>query len=276
MAEDEPGVLTVVQRVLEELGYTVLVAGAPAACIDRSFVQPTANTLIVHAVLDPGTPDQYVIVQSTTGAIRSQAQVIGAVVTLTTPDGRALVADQIRDTTIATPNVGQPPITVVYRLSLGRAGVLLVPGGTYQLRVVVPDGRIVIGTTTLPGATPVTSPGSTSTIDRVRDTVSLAWPRVAGARSYEVSVRSPVSTFDTFADTSISLIGSVRDGNDNIAFSPGQTSTIVVSAVDANYYDYYRRESDVFTGSGVINHLQGGIGLFGAVVAIRTATVIVK
>ena len=42
--------------------------------------------------------------------------------------------------------------------------------------------------------------------------------------------------------------------------------------MDSNYYDYYRSRNDPFTGSGIINKLQGGIGLFGSAVSINSRT----
>ena len=42
--------------------------------------------------------------------------------------------------------------------------------------------------------------------------------------------------------------------------------------MDTNYFDYYRSRNDPFTGSGIINRLQGGIGLFGSTVVIGSRT----
>jgi hypothetical protein len=36
---------------------------------------------------------------------------------------------------------------------------------------------------------------------------------------------------------------------------------------DTNYYDFVRSRSDPFTGRGFLNHLEGGIGVFGSVEA---------
>jgi hypothetical protein len=48
---------------------------------------------------------------------------------------------------------------------------------------------------------------------------------------------------------------------------------VSVAAVDSNFFDYYRTRNDPFTGSGIINNLSGGIGLFGAAVNIGSRTV---
>ena len=49
-----------------------------------------------------------------------------------------------------------------------------------------------------------------------------------------------------------------------------------MSAVDTNFFDYYRSANSPFTGSGLINRLSGGIGLFGAYVPILTTAVVVR
>jgi len=164
-------------------------------------------------------------------------------------------------------------MTSAYRVSLDRYNTALVAGGTYQLHVTVPDGRIVTGTTTIPNIdVPAIVPVS-QTLDRLHDTLALAWPSRVGVRVYEVYVASSRSTFSAFVDTSIVLPGTAHNASGGLAFIAGLTHQVVVNAVDDNYYDYYRRGSDPFTGSGIINHLQGGIGVFGSVVRIAFRTV---
>jgi hypothetical protein len=208
------------------------------------------------------------------GAVAEQTAVKGATVTLTRPDGRVMTAAEEQDSTVVTTESVEPRVTTIYHFALGVAGVALVPGGTYQLRVVVPDGRVVSGSTTIATATPVRLVGPAQSFDHLRDTLSLHWSHVAGASSYEVLVRSSRSLFTVFTDTSVTLTGSSTfDGN--FAFSTGLTHQLVVSAVDANYYDYYRRNSDPFSAVGVINHLEGGIGVFGSIVEIERMVIAV-
>jgi hypothetical protein len=42
-----------------------------------------------------------------------------------------------------------------------------------------------------------------------------------------------------------------------------------VSAVDSNLYDWYRTNNDAVSGSGLINRVEGGIGVFGSLVRLR-------
>ena len=245
--------------------------------MDHAFFQPGVPTVVIHAVLDAGARDQYVVVQTTTGSLNQQKEVAGAEVVITTPDGRALRADEIRDTLVyTTMRFITPQVGVVYRVSLDNYGVSLVGGGTYSLHVQLPDGREVAGHTTIPTA-PQTPPiNSSITFDRSRDTLRLAWPASAGTRVYEVFVSSSRSVFTTFADTSIALPGTAQTSAGSFAFIPGATSQLVVSAVDDNYYDYYRRGSDPFSGGGIETHLVGGIGLFGSIVPVARRTLIVR
>src|SRR6185436_14405076 len=117
----------------------------------------------------------------------------------------------------------------------------------------------------------------TLTIDRLRDTVSLQWPRVTGARSYQVFIRSSKREYSIFADTSLALPGTAQDiDGEPVAFVSGLTHELAVIAVDENYFDYYRRTSDPFTGAGLIMHLDGGVGVFGSAVTVARRTIVVK
>ncbi len=257
-----------------------LVAAATTACIETTPVSPELNTLVVHAVLDPSVRRQHIVVQTTTGAVAAQRQVTGAVVTIATPDGRTLAAVERRDTTAVVFGYGgrirSPAVTTIYELDVGAAG--LIPGGTYQLRVVAPDGRTVTGRTTIPNTLPSTTPWPTQTIDRDRDTVSVHWSRVAGARGYQIFIQSGVAISSLFAtDTAVVLPGSMKLLESGAAvFERRLTNLLVVTAVDENFFDYYHRTVDFATVTGLVMHLEGGIGVFGSVVTIARRTIVVQ
>lgn len=237
-------------------------------CVDQLPVTPNANALIVQAVLDAGAPDQYVIVQQTEGAISQEFAVEGATVTLIFPDGQALDAVAEHDPKRVEVDGNEPPVGTIYHFALGARA--LTPGGTYQLRVVTPDGRVVTGETTIPHMQPVSDTAiETVPFALFRDTLALAWRRVAGASSYEVHVGGARGDVTVFTDTSIVL---TTQSLSSAVGGSGTTSALVVSAVDANYYDYYRHKPDSFTGNGVISHLNGAIGLFGSIVEVERRT----
>jgi hypothetical protein len=101
---------------------------------------------------------------------------------------------------------------------------------------------------------------------------------VPTARSYQVFVRSTNNVHTLFAtDTSVTLPGntqSLSTGED--VFERTLTHQLTVIAVDENYFDYYRQTSDFFSGTGLVMHLDGGIGVFGSTVTVATLTVVVK
>jgi len=259
-----------------KLLHFALAAAATTACVETTSVTPGLNTLVVHAVLDPGVQHQIIVVQTTTGAFATQRQVTGAAVTIATPDGRTLAAVERRDSTAVRGERRYPTVTTIYDLDVGGAG--LMPGGTYRLRVVAPDGRTVTGRTTIPNAVPVTVSAPTQTIDRDRDSVSLRWSRVAGARTYQVFIRSNAGSYGLFVrDTSAVLPGTLQvleNGED--VFERRLTHQLTVVAVDENYYDYYRQTTNDVTATGLVMHLEGGIGVFGSVVTVARRTVVVK
>jgi hypothetical protein len=258
-------------------GLAVMSAAAVAtACVDQSPVDPSADTLVVQAVLDAAANEQFIIVQATNGAIGGLRAVSGASVTITLPDGRSLAADEDRDSTVVGVRSGEPRVTTVYRLVLDRLGVVLTPGGTYRLRIVVPDRRVVTGATTIPSIAPSVDPGPLSAFDMARDTLRLNWIRVPGAASYEAHVHSPQVDFNVFVDTSIVLTGDIRNDDGDRPFVRGSTDQLIISAVDANYYDYYRRSADPFTGVGTISRLNGALGVFGSITEITRRTLVVQ
>ena len=49
-----------------------------------------------------------------------------------------------------------------------------------------------------------------------------------------------------------------------------------VLTVDSNYFDFVRSGSDPITGRGFLNHLEGGIGVFGSVAPYRYTLRVVR
>jgi hypothetical protein len=180
-------------------------------------------------------------------------------------------------------------IMSAYRFDLQSAGVSLVPGGSYQLRVATRGGEVITGTTTIPSAIPAPVP-ALALFHRLRDTVRLSWAAVGGADGYEAQVwnEGTVTVFGenyasydlrtlryaAFLDTSLTLAGTARHFDDDIFFVDN-TAMVVVYAVDANYYAYYRGVGDLFAGA-VPSRLTGGLGVFGAVVPVAQRRLAVR
>lgn len=270
---------------LARLGtFALCVAGA--CTFDEHAVAVQSPQVVVHAVLDPGAQEQQVLVERTlSGSVnivknqRFDAEdpvnsgggvpVSGALVTITGPDGRFIAFE--------TQPAGRPPSYETGRYVTPTGGMIVRPGATYALQVSTPGGTIVRGTTTVPAIGPTGTSTRVDPFNRGRDTVRLTWRSAAGARSYLLRVESPFGPFLQFIDsTNVSLGGDLRNyfaSSLQRVFIPGFRQRVSVAAVDSNFFDYYRTRNDPFTGSGIINHLEGGIGVFGSAVNIGTRTV---
>jgi len=254
-----------------------LAAVCLAACVEDTAVTPTAHALLVHAVLDAGARDQWVIVQATDGSFAGQIAVAGATVIMTLPNGATVVAAEERDGNVAEGMQQQPVVSPVYHFALDRLGIALVPGGTYQLRVVVPDGRAVTGRTTIPNAIPVFIGRDTTAFDWRHDTLTADLARVPGAARYETNIAfaSGSSLSSVFSDTAVSIPGTFSVFSLVARSGAGATARVVISAVDSAYYAYYRRSADPLSGIGTDGNLTGALGVFGSIVAVKRFALVV-
>ena len=272
------------------LGITALFVAA-ACTFDEKAVAVQPPQIIVHAVLDPGTQEQEVLVErSLSGAVTVREDmrfdsddpintgggipVSGADVTITGPDGVARA--------FQAPVPGRP-LTYSSGRYIAALGPGPVPGAPplrrgvrYELRVRTPDGAVVSGTSIVPDFAPGSATARLDIFNRDRDSVRVTWRSVRGARSYLLRAESPFGAFLLFTDsTHITLKGDLRNyfaTSLERVFIPGFRQRVTVAAVDSNFFDYYRSRNDPFTGSGIINNLEGGIGLFGAAVNVATRT----
>ncbi len=265
-----------------------LFAIASSACtFDQQTIGVAPAQVVVHAVLDPNAPIQEILVERTlTGAVSVRegvrydpldpinsgegVPVVGAQVTIEGPDG-AIGGFERR---VPPSPYGGGRYEV--KLGNGAGSTPVRPGARYTLTVRTLDGAIVRGTTTVPNARPATPNEVPSSFDRDRDTLRLAWAPVPGARTYGLRVETPFGPFLLFSDsTTLTLGGELRNffAEDlQRLWIPGFRQTVTVFAVDANFFDYYRSRNDPFTGSGIINRLEGGIGFFGALALIESRT----
>ena len=271
--------------------FAMLATLVVAACqFDEMTVAVQAPQVVVHAVLDPGAPFQQVLVERTlTGAVSvSDEQRFDPVDPINSGGGIPIGDCQV---SVSGPDgvfIGEEALapgkpfnyhTGRYVLHLPTepfgSPVPLRTGGRYTLRVVSPEGNVVTGTTVLPYVFAVTGT-PTIPFNRDRDSLSLSWGSLAGARSYLLRVESPFGPFLLFTDsTHVTLKGDLRNyfaSSLEHVFIPGFRQRVSVAAVDSNYFDYYRTRNDPFTGAGIINRLQGGIGLFGAAVSVAGRT----
>lgn len=246
--------------------WLTAMGGAACACLTAclKLEDPTTATpprLVVHAVLDARAAEQTVLVtHARTGAAGDDVPVDGETVTITLPNGNVISAARAVDAG------GNCCVAGVYVLYATGAGFAPQPGATYTLHVHTPSGEEAFGTTTVPSASDVPV-GDVRLFRRLQDTLRLTWPRVSGARSYELVLDRGAGTYRTFTDTAVSLPGTLRDIEGNEVFPSGALVDATVLAVDSNYYDYYRAQSDPLAGTPP-SHLTGALGVFGSVVPL--------
>ena len=257
-----------------------LVPAVVACEIEKVEIPRPAQLVALHAVLSASAPSQVVLLERTRNgsvAVRAPSFELesppgsdsgiaenGAIVTLTTPSGATLVARE--DNTIVLGGAGGG----VYRFDL--PGSALERTGTYKLSVLTRAGEKLGAATSVPegSAALVAEPRD---FDRATDELILEWPQTPGARSYLVRVESPLGPRTFFTDeTRVRLGGDLRNVDLEALprlFIPGFPQAVTVSAVDSNYYDWFRTHNDALTGTGLVNRVSGGLGVFGSLVRLR-------
>jgi hypothetical protein len=266
---------------MTRLIVAVAFIAAAAACeIEKVEIPRPERLVALHGVLSASAPSQVVLLERTRNgsvAVRAPSFELesplgsdsgiaenGAIVTLTTPSGATLVARE--DNTIVLGAAGGG----VYRFDL--PGSALERSGTYTLSVLTRAGERLGASTTVPGGTAalVAEPRD---FNRATDELILEWPKTAGARSYLVRVESPLGPRTFFTDdTRVRLGGDLRNVDLDALprlFIPGFPQAVTVSAVDSNYYDWVRTHNDALSGTGLVNRVTGGLGVFGSLVRLR-------
>jgi hypothetical protein len=261
-------------RALATLAVLALLPAA--ACELQTATVPRAEpVLLVHGVLDPALGEQVVLVErglagqrpavtvdyDSRDPIRTSGgdPVNGAAVVITDSAAFRLVLSERMFN-------GRP--TGVYAGNITSPAQPLVSGRVYYLSVRTAEDEVVTGRTRMPeiAAAPVTT---ISGFNRDTDTLRLGWVSRRWTRAYWVRVSTPQGPLTIPGTTnSVAIAGTIRNIAEDFgarAFLPGLVQRVTVAAVDSNLYDYERTGNDPFTGGGLINRLQGGIGVFGAV-----------
>jgi hypothetical protein len=165
----------------------------------------------------------------------------------------------------------------VYRVPI--SGAALVLGARYQLHIHTTDGEDVTASTRVPKPSIRLGGGLTRTFNRDHDVIAAQWQAAPLTRAYAVRIESPFGPFFLFTDSlSFRTNGDLRNlfsGDLQRVFIPGFRQDIIIAAIDSNFYDYYRTNNDPFTGSGIISRINGGLGMFGAMVSLNTGTITV-
>jgi hypothetical protein len=256
-------------RVLGCLAGLALLTGCE---LGSSTIPLSEPQIVVHAVLNPSLSSQTILLEeSRTGKsspdlafdpnnpiVTSRGiPISGAIVQLADTDGIVRTGTETR---IANSATGIYVISGTVR-----------PGMRYTLSVSA-IGKTVTGSTTIPRASP---PTAVPVVPFNRDSQSVSLPirDVDLARAYWLRIEAPASPFSVFTtDREVAVSGDTRNllTNDLLrVFFPGFQQIMTVAAADTNLYDYYRSANDPFSGTGLINHLQGGLGVFGSITILE-------
>jgi hypothetical protein len=283
---------------METLAMLAIVALAGCK-LDEAAVPSAKPQIVLHAILNPIVVDQVVLVEQTlTGEVEVPDRVpsdsldpilsgggipiTDAVVTMRrvdAPGGGAAVA--IQDAADRPDGKGKgvyrfrnapPPL-----LGPPHGEIAIVRGARYEL-VVTWRGQEARAFTTVPNPDRLLPQAeATRTFNVDHDSLVFDWPRATAAKRYGIIASSPYGGMLVFSDSARLVVrGRVRnlfaEGMPYV-FTPGFRQTISASAVDTNYFDYFRSVNNPFTGTGIINHVDGGIGLFGATYPLDTLAV---
>jgi hypothetical protein len=264
---------------------------AVACTFDQKSIAVQPAQVVVHAILDPGAVEQQVLIERTLSGTVNIAKnqrfdpddpinsgggipIAGAVVTVSGPTGVFNGIEAIAPGRPSNYSTGRYILTSG-TIQLGPQ-VPLQPGGRYDLHIRTPDGTIVTGSTVIPKATTVEAGSRLDAFNRDGDSLRITWKEVPAARSYLLRIESPFGPFLLFSDsTRLALAGDLRNyfaASLERVFIPGFRQRVNLSAVDSNFFDYYRSRNDPFTGSGIINRLTGGVGVFGSAVSLNGRT----
>jgi hypothetical protein len=267
------------RRWILGLGCTLALA---ACTLDEITVAKTNPMVVVHGVLNPASLSQVLLLERTlTGAINVRDSVFDPTSPIASAGGvpvngatAELIDSTGRVTRAVEDKAGQTGQgTGVYRFVLTTP---LRPGARYQLHVRTVEGEDVTAETRLPAPVTSSTGALSRTFNRDHDTLNILWNSAKGARAYALRIESPFGPFFFFNDTTqFRITGDLRNlfsSDLQRVLVPGFRQDALVAAVDSNFYDYYRTQNDPFTGSGIINRIKGGIGLFGSMVTLTSGT----
>jgi hypothetical protein len=247
-------------------GALLLVVLAGCRLSDTLALLPGDPIVQVEAVLDPTRGVQTVLVQRSQSGVPTTG-IFGAAVTLTDldPRGCATPAVQLVETSSG-----------VYQTT---EACPLAPGDRVALHVSTGEGAIVTGITRIPGIRAITvRAGATSALfppaqlvmDRTRDSVRVSVDLSLTHAIQIEAVRTTTgedATLRFVSDTpSAGIPGDLVDPFDErTIFRAGCYYELTVAALDTNYFDFTRSITNPLTGRGFINHLSGGVGVFGSI-----------
>jgi len=243
--------------------------------------------VVVHAVLNPTSSVQIIIVERT---LRSIVRTTSKETQPYEPisNARVVIYGPREDSAVATKATGAGVNDGVYRVSSitvtdgspanAQPNVLrLRPGERYRLRVETSLG-VALGETTIPAAGP--ADGSRRTFNLDRDTLRINTANLRNAAGFYLRHETTTALHEhystTVGDALLRPLTGFDDTDWSFAFAhesvyPGLAQRFTVIAVDSNYFRYYVAGFDPFGDDTRGNTLTGGgVGLFGSVAPLMS------
>ncbi len=272
--------------------------------------------LVVFAVMRPDIERQWVLVEQTLTGTTSAEDSLPSLIPGDPPPlpvtaatvfvTNISMANDPCGTAPFTENPGDPNLDRSLGLYWGPTDCpTMRPGDSLELRVETADGLVLTGLTEVVGADrmllrvngdSVVVPGPTLTLNRDVDTLEADVSATFG-RSAQVEVSRPDSMnaldpkFLMFIDsTAISIPGnlvnfldqlfndddSTSDNSPESIFTAGWHHTVTVGLMDDHFFDYMRTANMQLSGRGFVNHVEGGMGVFGCVTAAANQVKVVS
>ena len=259
-----------------------------AGCEVAGTVAPDVERrVVIHAVLNPTSAIQSVIVEET---LRSIGPNPGGPVQYEPISNARVVIYGSREDSVVMSGESSTTLPGVYRvqsvtITNGSPGTAppnvlrLRPGERYRLRVETPLG-VVTGQTIVPVSGPVDGARRVFNLDH--DTLRLDVSRVQHAAGFLLRHETRANALERFAtrlEATLMQPLASAGADDDWSFSfahdlvmPGLAQNFIVVAVDSNYFRYHEAGFDPFGDETRGNTLTGGVGLFGSVTTVMAKT----
>ncbi|MDJ0766970.1 MAG: DUF4249 family protein [Myxococcota bacterium] len=286
------------------LGLSVVLLSSACDLSDVE-VPTTERQIVVHGVMRADKDRQFIIVEESFSGDGDSIVFMGRTIPTDDSPAQPIQDATVRVANLSYPDdpCGNP---VLFQRDPGdgdvplRAGVYwsplncptIRPGDSLVLTIETPDSGLVTGETVVAGMESAVLLVHSDTIQFGQDTVvsfnrdhqtmrirveptsgRLLQVEVMRVGQLDMDVEEDILPgARIYADTTrVTLPGDLvdaagwSDGGD--VFRPGRTYIMAVAITDVNFFDFGRSSSNKFTGRGFINHLDGGIGVFGSLSA---------
>ena len=282
------------------------VAAMCAACEFGETAIPDGDPIVVvHAIMRPDVNQQWIVVEqtltgsgadSTSGSIPGNQPPVPISEATVTVTNMTLPSDPCGVTQF-TEIPGDPDLPRSLGLYWGPSACpTMRTGDTLELAIETLDGHVVTGRMEVPGAAAMVLrvegdsallPGPTLLFNRDTDTLDAeVLPSAGRALQLEVhrpdSMGVPLAATRLFVDsTRMTVPGNLTDifavilGEEDSTdaddaesvFRAGRYYTVTLALMDDRYFDFARSGNIPISGRGFVNHLEGGMGVFGGIVA---------